>query len=212
MSDKLEKAENEISTNTIKELHDGIIAIIENDKDKVLVKRQAFQQLLDRFPRKEILKQHPYMKNVVYLPISHIEGLLDALFFGQWETTNFQYLLIGNELSGSMELSYIDPITDRRITKVGAAAEQVQVNALPDAEKKKMSKSEISMHSLDLQNNKKPAALTGLIGSLKTDCLKNAAKSIGNAFGRSINRDIVATPFQILPTTYDRIKNAMNNE
>jgi len=203
---ELQKAEDQISMETIEKMHQGVIALIENDTDKVLIKRQRFQDLMDRGPRKEVTKTHPFIKNVKYLPISHVEGLLDALFFGQWDTKNFRYQLIGNELSGSIELCYVDPITGRERTLTGTAAEQIQVNAIDKKVKDSMTKEEISQYALDLQNNKKPAALVGAIGTLKTDCIKNAAKSIGNCFGRNINREVVATPFQILPQNYDLIK------
>ena len=198
--------ETEISMETIEKMHKGIIAIIQSDEDNKLIQRQHFQGLLDRIPPKEVVKIHPFLRNVKYLPISYVEGLLDALFFSQWDTKNFKYQLIGNELSGDIELTYLDPITKRERTLSGSAAVQIQVNALKADEKKGMSKEELSRYALDLHNNKKPAALVGAIGTLKTDCLKNATKSIGSTFGRNLNRDIAATPFQILPTNYEPIK------
>ena len=214
--EQIVKLEEKISIKTIEEMHKGIIAIIQSDEKQVLIKRQHFQDLLDRQPQPEVLKRHPFIKikgkGILYLPISHIEGLLDALFFGQWETYNFHFERIGNELVGSIELSYTDPITDKIMRKSGGASEQIMVNALTDKEKTDMSKLEKSIYALDLDSNKKPAALSGLIGTLKTDCIKNAAKSIGNCFGRSINRDVVAIPFQILPTEYNEIKKVLDGE
>ena len=208
--EQLVKLEQKISMETVDKMHKGIIAIIESNEDNKLIQRQRFQELLDRIPPKEVVKTHPYLRNVKYLPISYVEGLLDALFFAQWDTKNYKYLLIGNELSGDIEFSYQDPITKRERTLSGSAAVQIQVNALKENVKKNMKPEDVSRYALDLHNNKKPAALVGAIGTLKTDCIKNAAKSIGNAFGRNLNRDIKAVPFQILPTEYDKIKKVLD--
>jgi len=208
--EQLEKLEQKISMETIEKMHKGIIALIESKEVNTLVKRQSFQELIDRIPNPNVVKTHPFLRGVKYLPIGLVEGMLDVLFFGQWDTKNFSYLLIGNELSGSIELSFIDPITGRERTIVGVAAEQIQVNALDPKIKKDMSKEAVSQYALDLQNNKKPAALVGAIGKLKTDCIKNAAKSIGNCFGRTLNRDTVSTSFQIIPTNYSDIKETLD--
>lgn len=194
------------SKETIEKIQSEIIDIIEEEEEGVLKSQQErlqrFQEILNRSPRKELQVKHHYLENVVYLPIAHIEALLDVLFFGQWGTSSFQYKIIENELTASIELKYIDPITAKERIRTGVASEQIGVLMIEEEERNKMKKADINIHALDMAN-KKPNALSGLMGTLKSACVKNAAKEIGNIFGRSLNRYKVDLPFQEKGTDYD---------
>jgi len=151
-------------------------------------KLEKFNKLLN-FPVDENkLEVHPVNKNVKYLPISYMEMALDIVYFGLWETTNFQYQVIANELVGSIELRVFHPIKQIWITRTGAGAAQIMVDAIPEEEKKNMKRRDINAWALDL-NNKKPAALDmGGFAAFKATCFKNACLSLGKKFGRDVNR------------------------
>lgn len=200
--EKLTPKEAEESVAVISNLHKGLVAILEDNKAKEFIKTSDFNALLERGVSASLLKPHPFISRVQMIPISHIEGLLDALFFGQWGTRNFTTRREGNEIVGHIELYYYHPITQRELTKTGAASVEIQVNALSKDEKKTMTPAAKSMHALSLEVNKKSNALMLGYPKLLTMCLKNAAYKIGKTFGRDINRDVEHTPFDLIPTDY----------
>lgn len=135
--------------------------------------------------------------NAKTIYISHIEMTLDEYFFGLWETENFRWQLISNEVVGSIDLVVTHPVTGLKYRRTGAAAIQIMVDAVPDdlkfnphdtKEQAERRKKDRNQWALDVQN-KKPAALDMGFPKLKAECVKNAALSLGKLFGRDINRD-----------------------
>jgi len=135
--------------------------------------------------------------------ISHIEMTLDEYFFGLWETVNFRWQVVQNEIVGSIDLVMIHPVSGVRYSRTGAAAIQIMVDKYPNepaAEESKFWKKqdwdnyrkEKNRWALDVENKKQNALDMGF-PKLKADCVKNAALSIGKLFGRDINRDIDKT-------------------
>jgi hypothetical protein len=121
------------------------------------------------------------------LPISFVEMTLDELFLGQWQTKNFHWSAITNEVQGSIELVVIHPVTGKELTRTGAGSIIITVDSLTDEQKDKMSKQDRNLYALNPEN-KKPNALDLGFPKLKAECLKNAAQSLGKIFGRDINR------------------------
>lgn len=135
-------------------------------------KCQTFIQKLNNLPDAESIDKTPDGKAGTIL-ISHIEMLLDEYFFGLWETENFKWAVIANEIVGSIDLCFYHPVTGIRMKRNGAAAIQIMVNA--------------GTNALDVQNKKSNALDMGF-PKLKAECLKNAANSLGKMFGRDLNR------------------------
>lgn len=181
-SKELRKLDNEVSQQT-KELKD------DRRRDE-LAQIQAYTQLINKPVEKEKLQKHPFAEgDVRYLPISYMEMGLDKLFYGLWTTQNFKWSREINEMAASMEVSYYHPIAGVWLTRTGAAARQIMVDSIPKAQRKNMTYQEINQHSLDL-NNKKPKSLEmGGFAALKAECFKNAVISIGQFFGRDVNRE-----------------------
>lgn len=144
----------------------------ENQIKDFRLKLQNFMSLLNRQPDKKHIKEKDKAK---YVPIGIIENGLDELFFGLWETENFKYQLIGNEIVGDLELVIVHPRLGIKMRRVGAGA--VQIRQLKDAMIDTISKTKIK------------TALQMDFPHLKAECLKNAAKSFGKYFGRDLNRD-----------------------
>lgn len=134
---------------------------------------QKLPAYLNRDPNPAEIKTNPHAGNSQYLPISFIEMELDEIFFGIWETKKFQTAVIGNEITGSIELRVFHPTLKIWITRTGAAATMIrqQANAgITEADKK-------------IKN-----ALEMDYPHLKADCIRNAAASFGKRFGRDLNR------------------------
>ena len=138
-----------------------------------LVNLESFTKALNRKPA--VVKVNKFQNGAKYVPISHVQTLLDQMFFGLWQTKNFNHQVIANELVGSVELWVFHPVIKEWIVRNGVAATQIRQNkgaALTDIGAK-------------IKN-----ALEMDAAHLYADCLKSAAKTLGPAFGRDLNRDI----------------------
>lgn len=134
---------------------------------------QDFQAKLNREPNDKELGKTPDGKART-VPISFIEMTLDEMFLGQWETSGPTYQQVFNEVVGSLVLTVWHPITGRSIRRVGFAS--VVITQDKDAQ--------IS----DFTTTKKKNALDLSFPKLKSECIKNAAQSLGKVFGRDLNR------------------------
>jgi|MDSW01.2.fsa_nt_gb hypothetical protein len=116
-------------------------------------------------------------RKFTYLPISVLENQLDELFLGRWETVEFKWQQIANEIVGSIQLRVCNPITNEWVQRTGAGA--VQIRQLKDTP------------IADILDKKIKDTLGMDFPHLKSECIKNACKSLGSYFGRNLNRDIV---------------------
>jgi hypothetical protein len=131
------------------------------------------------------------------LVISHVEMTLDEMFFGLWETYDFKWATIANEVVGSLILEVVHPVTGQKIRRQGAACVPIMVDSVPDHLKDqqgdttavKMDKRRQRNEWATSLQNKKPTALDMGFPRLKTECIKNAAQSLGKLFGRDLNRE-----------------------
>jgi hypothetical protein len=118
-------------------------------------------------------------KNVKYLDISHVENTLDELYFGAWEVTDFKFQVVANELTGSLQLRVFHPVLQIWLSRTGTAAVQIRM----------YSKGSGGDGDITNVHNKITNALVMDFPHLKTECIKNAARSLGKIFGRDLNRD-----------------------
>jgi hypothetical protein len=180
---------------------------------------QKFQARLNSMPDEKGIEATPDRKAST-LVVSHVEMTLDEMFFGHWRTENFQWSAIANEVQGSLELVCLHPITGFEIRRIGAASIVITVDKVPDEIKDDLR--ERNRWALNA-DNKKPNALDMAFPKLKTECLKNAALSLGKLFGRDLNRKNKDEykPFklktadnmnQLPPTTFDKLKLAIENQ
>lgn len=147
------------------------LAIIQNNDYDGLLKMQKFVALLNKEPDKNsVAKRETYE----YIPISFLETSLDEIFFGQWETINFKYQQIFNEIVGSLELRVKNPITNEWITRTGAGS----IVIMQDQGAK----------IAQFNETKKKNALEMGFPKLKAECIKNAIIGLGKYFGRDLNR------------------------
>ncbi len=136
---------------------------------------QNFTSLLNKPPDPKKVQINKLANNSKYLPISSVQAKLDQLFFGLWETKNFKWERIANEIVGSLELSVYHPVIKQWVTKNGAGATVIQ-------QVKDTPINEIGTH-------KHKNTLVKDFPHMEAECIKNAAKKFGKAFGRDLNRD-----------------------
>lgn len=141
------------------------------DESKLIALRQFLKLISEDPKRKDILLNE--VTETEYIPIDILEDLFDELTFGQFGTQNFTYTVGTSKIVGSVELFYFHPITGNRITKVGAAACEIQRKILPTADGPKTFDVELAL----------PALLSF--------CTISAIRKVGRRLGRSLNREIV---------------------
>ncbi len=157
--------------------------VLKNDKLKEIEQSQSLTTMLYQPPPVGWLKQHPIIKvkkgdkylPYTYLPIERVQLLLDKLFFGHWKTEGFKWERHFNEIIGTVQLTFLHPVTHEWITRSGAASIQIMQNK----------NSKIS----EFNETKKANALEMGHPKLLSECFKNAAKTIGPLFGRDVSRD-----------------------
>lgn len=137
-----------------------------------LMNLESFTNALNKKPA--VVKTNKFQNGAQYVPISHIQTLLDQMFFGLWQTKNFDYKVVGNELVGSIELHIYHPVVKEWMVRTGVAATQIRQNK----------GAKISDIDQKIKN-----ALEMDAPHLYADCVKSAAKTLGPAFGRDLNRD-----------------------
>lgn len=171
--------------------------------EKFRIALQNFSTKLNTLPTNESIDNTADGKAKTVL-ISHIEMTLDEMFFGLWETENFKWSVIANEVVGSLDLIVVHPVTGNKLKRTGAASIQIMVDKVPDAIKN--NPQEKNRWALSTEN-KKPNALDMGFPKLKAECLKNAAQSFGKLFGRDLNR---AKADVLKPIIKDRWKTQAN--
>lgn len=123
-----------------------------------------------------------------YLPISVIQNRLDEVYNGLWETKNFITRIVANEEVGQIDLSVFHPIAKMWLTRTGAAAVMVQMKSVKNG------------GDGDITNirNKITNTMVKDHPHLLSECIKNAAKSLGVTFGRDLNRKFTDSYFPYL--------------
>lgn len=151
-----------------------------------------FIETLNTKPAKEEIKKHPFLKTkagpIEYIPIEVIERKLNHYFLGMWQTVNFKYEVIVNELVGDLELMVYNWEAGIWLTRSGAGAVVIQQKVQYDVDEQGR-KTKKEQDLLDI-NRKIANTLVKDMGHLKAECIKNATKSLGDTFGSNLNRDI----------------------
>lgn len=135
---------------------------------------EQFNKKLHNEPHKKDVFENRFADNSKYIPIGVVETKLDELFFGLWQTRNFTWQIVANEIVGRIELGVFHPVAKTWIWRDGAGAVLIQQrkgSAIDDIKAK-------------IKNT-----LVKDFPHLKAQCLKNAAISLGPTFGRNLNRD-----------------------
>lgn len=148
---------------TLNELH--------HDTD-VAFKNDQLNTLLNQQPLEKWIKQHPFAKNVRYLPIDKVEFMLTRIF-QQWKVEVINVSQLFNSISVQVRLHYLNPVNGEWSYHDGVGAVGIQTD-------KGAAASDLSAIKQDAVMKALPAA--------KSYAIKDAAEHLGTLFGRDLNR------------------------
>lgn len=107
--------------------------------DNFKVKLSEFVTALNQEPAETEIKTRKHDK-VRYVPIEVVEAKLNQYFGGLWQTLNFKYQVIVNELVGDLELAVYHPTAGVWLRRSGTGAVLIQQRSeyeVVDGERKK---------------------------------------------------------------------------
>lgn len=149
---------------TIKELYSGEL--------QTKSAQNNLNVLLNQPPPPKWLKDHPFAKNVKYIPIEKIEFLLTKLFI-QWRVEIKQVQIIANSCTVTVRLHYQNIIGNDWSWQDGIGASPIQTEAGAGA--------------MDWDKTKNDAVMKAAPAA-ESYAIKDAAEKIGKIFGKDINR------------------------
>lgn len=135
-------------------------------------KNDQFNLLLNQPPVKAWVKDHPFAKNVRYIPIDKIEHLLTRIF-QQWKVEVISFQALFNSVTCHVRLHYLNPVNGSWSFSDGLGAVGVQTDKGANAS--------------DLNAIKQDAVMKALPAA-KSYAIKDAAEHLGVLFGRDLNR------------------------
>ena len=156
-------ANSEKQLPTLKDLHHDESVAFKNDQLNLLLNQPT--------PEKWI-KDHPFAKNVKYIPIDKVEFLLTRIF-QEWKVEIIKYSALFNSVSCHIRLHYKNPISGEWSFHDGVGAVGVQTDAGKSA--------------ADLGAIKQDAVMTALPAEESYDII-DAAEKLGILFGKNLNR------------------------
>jgi len=141
--------------------------------DTALVDKQnQLNIILNAEPKKEWIRQHPFVKNLNYLPIERVEYLL-TMIFTKWRVEVKEVKLLANSIVTTVRVYVQDPITGEWDWQDGIGAMPIQVAKGSGAtEFDKMNSSAVQIGS--------PAS--------ESFAIKDACEKFGRIFGKDLNR------------------------
>lgn len=141
--------------------------------DKEAVNKQnALNLILNAPPKPEWVKKHPFVNNLVYLPIERVEYLL-TMIFSKWWVEVKETKLLANSITVTVKLWVLDPLTGEEMWQDGVGAIPIQI-----------AKGEGALN-FDKMNSS--AVQIGLPAA-ESFAIKDAAEKFGRIFGKDLNR------------------------
>lgn len=134
---------------------------------------KKFNDAINKQQDKKHIKTNVLAQNSQYIPIGIIEKTLDEVFTGLWSTRNVKIYHMLNSVVCELELQVMMPHNGVVISRIGVGAVPIQL---------KKGEKEITPDTIN------PMALQMNIPSAKSYALSNAAQSLGELFGRNLNR------------------------
>lgn len=158
-------------------------------------KNDQLNLLLNQEPKKEWIKQHPFIKNYLYIPIDKIELMLRKIF----KKYSVEITGQGTAFNGvwvTVRVHYLSPITNEMMFHDGIGACQLQT-------KKDTSPADLG--------NINQGAISMAFPIAKTVAIKDACDHFGKLFGADLNRKdtVPFTPDKPVDPEYERISNSI---
>ena len=150
---------------------------VANDATEIWKQAKApldnFLKETSKKPNPKLLKKNQFAGNSTYLEIGYIQAKLDQVYHGlwSWEAEKPQTMINGVQVTGHLKVYH--PVASVWLTRSGIAFKQFQLSK---------GKSDPSPENLSSK------ALERDVPIAEAEALKNAAKKLGNTFGRHLNR------------------------
>jgi hypothetical protein len=148
-------------------------------------------------PSRVTIKDSPGGKGK-YIPIEDLTRMMDEVFYGHWEAYDFKTKVVANEEVGDITVRFLNPVSGIWLRRPGAAAVLI---------KQRKVEGELTLPT-DIDKKYLNAMETGHPALLSL-CLSNAFRTIGNMFGRDLNRDN-SKPVQDRTNSLARLFNKTN--
>lgn len=142
-----------------------------NDK-AIISKQNQLNIILNAEPKREWIKQHPFVKNLDYLPIERVEYLL-TMIFAKWRVEYKGSKVLANSLVSEVRVWVKDPITGEWDYQDGVGAIPIQTAKGSGA--------------LEFDKMNTTAVQIGLPAS-ESFAIKDACEKFGRIFGKDLNR------------------------
>lgn len=153
------------------------MAELYENKD-LTINQEKLLVILNSEPKKEWVKEHPFIKGYKYLPIDKIEFLLKKIF-KSYRIEVIKTSTLFNSIECVVRVHYLDPVAGWTYQDgVGACELQTQKDS--------------GCLKPDFSNINK-GAVTMALPIAKTIAIKDACDMIGNIFGANLNRRDVLT-------------------
>ncbi len=142
-------------------------------EDIALVQKQnQLNIILNAEPKKEWVREHPFVKGLKYLPIERVEYLL-TMIFTKWRVEVKEVKILANSIVTTVRVHVKDPISGEWDWQDGVGAMPIQVAKGSGAtEFDKMNSSAVQIGS--------PAS--------ESFAIKDACEKFGRLFGKDLNR------------------------
>ncbi len=172
--------------------------------DKLSIqKADVFVTLMNQQPKKEWVKDHPFIRGYKYLPIERIEYLLKTIF----KSYKIEITGQGTSFNGvwvTVRIHYLHPVSGEWLFHDGIGASQLQTAK--------------GTSPADL-NNINNRALSMAYPVAKTIAIKDAADHFGKLFGSDLNRkdlinyELDLTLIELTPDhpNWDKVKEAIKS-
>ena len=171
------------------------LAELFDDSIEVAGKSEGLNAILASPPPQKWIKEHPYIKGHMYLPIDKVEHLLRKVF----KSYRIEITGQGTAFNGvwvTVRVHYFNPATNSMDYHDGIGAAQLQTA-------KGTSPSDL----ININNG----AISMAFPIAKSLAIKDACDMMGNIFGANLNRRDVIT-FEPDQKIIDKYANAMSNE
>lgn len=147
-----------------------------SDNLEIASKQEGLNAILAHEPKKEWVKEHPYISGHLYLPIDKVEYMLRAIF----KVYRIEITGQGTAFNGvwvTVRVHYLSPATGQMEFHDGIGAMQLQT-------KKGSSPADLA--------NINSGAISMAFPIAKSLAIKDACDMLGNVFGANLNRRDVA--------------------
>lgn len=146
-----------------------------------------FCLMVNKKPSPKAIKVNKYANNSQYVEIGYMEMKLDQITKGLWNTEVLDTKLIGNSICVTVRVRFFHWHFKAWLHRDGVGACPIELKATK-YRKDGTVEEQGAAHALDFEKLQSRAIQKNLPVA-KSEAFKNACKSIGNLFGRHLNRE-----------------------